>query len=191
MEKRMMIAWMMALAGCATEDTDSGCFWCTDTGVETQGDGDSKDSDSKDSKDSKDSEASPAVWLASVHRDLSAGTIEYAFTDEGGAGSCELAVTLGELADTDACDSCTFAATMTVSAVAIIADNGACDLVSDPMVTEGTTLAFGQGATSYGEYGGIEYFELLQEQDGNWKVLSGYSVTYQDNSTEIWSFGIK
>ena len=107
------------------------------------------------------------VWLAAIQTDLSAGTIDYVYTDDGGAGSCQLQVTLEALASVDSCDDCSRAASMTVSAVSVISDEGACDLISDPITTKGSVLAFGQSTASLGEYEGIEYFELLQEKDGD------------------------
>ncbi len=176
----------------ATEEAttrDTSCFWCVggDTADTSAVDGSEAGDTGKDYDDYEVSDS----WTATISTDLSNGYVEYTHSGAAGA-SCTLEAELTELATIESCDDCDFAMAMSHGAPEITMDKGACDEVDDLYALEGADLAFGQGQVSYGEYGGIEYFDLQGRLNGDWSAFDeGYSAVYSNAGEDYWFFGVK
>ena len=183
-------ALLVLLAGCSKEAAeDTSCFWCVDSGETATTSTDDTSTDTKD--DSKDDTPKSDSWTSTVSMDFSSGTISYTRIADNEVDYCLLAAELSALTVVKDCASCAFALEMTLGMPEVTEDGGACDDIADIEAKAGAVVAYGQGTTSYGEYHGIEYFDLQVRSEGAWSASDGFSALYSHGGEEYWYFGTK
>ena len=90
----------------------------------------------------------------------------------------------------EACDTCDWGATFTVTGMAIIVDEGACDL--SILGLDGMVMTFGHGYTPLDAEDGSDHYQLFQRDEGVWGLReNGFSVyrEVEEPGMDMWAFG--
>lgn len=165
--------WLGLSTGCGLSvgdpeatDTGAGGWWEVD--------------EEKDDRDEDDDEESEG-WLAlDWVLDPNTGT----GTFEGHFGACEISGAVTDAVETDPCEDCGLAMSMTYTSVALTGED--CEDLDD---LEGSTDSFGHGLEKIFEIDGLSIHALYEfdEADGWAEAWGGYSVLKEGT----WYFGVE
>jgi hypothetical protein len=176
--------------------SDSGDWWDVGGGDSDGGSAQGDDGDDEDKPDDTGKpddgdkpEGASSSWLATISLVSGEGALEIS-SDDGEGTTCTLTYPVTESAGTEDCSDCAFAYQLTLAEAVISDDGGGCE---EWLGLDSAPLLYGQGSSSLGEYGGIEFFNLYVDKGTGWAELTGGYSSHQNQGedSELWEFGIK
>ena len=185
-----------AADGTATEDSGNADTEPPDNASDTESETDSGDADTigSDTGDAGSIDA-PLIELGTrfsgyIFADGSFGEITWEKATPDGS-QCQIQGLMSEIVLLEeACDTCDWGATFTITGMAITLDEGACDRTVFEL--DGMAMTFGHGHIPLSPDGDSDHYQLFQMDEGVWTLReNGFSESKidEESGSEIWAFG--